>query len=271
MRIIDTHNHSLPGIDDGAKNLGMSLAMLRVAQTSGTQEIVLTPHHLNGAFSNEVEKIQDHADLLRKAAERNNIDIILHTASEVHLVPETVEHLLEKKALTYCGLGKATLVELPKHSIPTGVEGILSELIYHGITPIIAHPERNSTLRADFGPLQEWIEIGCKSQVTGQSCTGGFGKELQQIALNMISDGLVHLVASDAHRPTGRSPNLSEAITTICKYYGEDICTTLFATNPARLIAGEQLLNLTVVKERKNKKKPIKNKRSWLDRLKNPS
>ncbi|MFT6034312.1 MAG: protein-tyrosine phosphatase, partial [Arenicella sp.] len=48
LRIIDCHNHSLPFIDDGAVDLEMALAMLTVAEQSGTTDVVLTPHHLNG-------------------------------------------------------------------------------------------------------------------------------------------------------------------------------------------------------------------------------
>lgn len=240
MHIIDTHNHSLPGIDDGAKNLGMALRMLKVAEAAGTQEVVLTPHHLNGAFTNESEFIQSQVAQLRAAA--SDIDITLHVGSEVHITPETVEHLTEQKALTYCGHGKAALIELPKHDIPNGVDIILSELLTFGITPIIAHPERNTLLRADHGRLKEWVSMGCTAQVTGQSCTGEFGIKLQRCTLNMISSGLIHLAASDAHRPTGRSPSLRRTADILTELFGDEVCHTLLAENPARLISGRNLL-----------------------------
>jgi len=41
---IDSHNHSLPNIDDGAKNLEMALEMLKVASLDNISSIVLTPH-----------------------------------------------------------------------------------------------------------------------------------------------------------------------------------------------------------------------------------
>ncbi|NNC98761.1 MAG: protein-tyrosine-phosphatase [Gammaproteobacteria bacterium] len=272
MHIIDVHNHSLPGIDDGAKDLEMAVAMLKVAEDSGTEEIVLTPHHLNGAFNNLAEQICTAVSQLKTAASKNNIAVKLHIGSEIHLVPETVEHLVEEKALTFCGLGKAALVELPKNTVPTGVESILSELVYHGITPIIAHPERNSTLKRDFGQLIEWIDFGCKTQVTGQSCSGAFGKELQDITMRMISRGLVHVVASDAHRPRGRSPDLSEAVTAVRNHHGEQACQTLFAENPARLVAGEDLLSLRRSEDKhRSRSKPVKRRsRGWLDKLISP-
>ena len=35
MEYIDMHSHILPGLDDGSKNMEMTLAMLRVAEQEG--------------------------------------------------------------------------------------------------------------------------------------------------------------------------------------------------------------------------------------------
>lgn len=40
----DLHTHILPGVDDGAKNLDMSLALLRAQRADGVTRIALTPH-----------------------------------------------------------------------------------------------------------------------------------------------------------------------------------------------------------------------------------
>lgn len=270
MHIIDTHNHSLFELDDGAKNLQMSLDMLKASEADGVKEVILTPHHLNGAFINLAGYIKNRFDSLKLHAELNNINVKLHFGSEVHLVPETVQHLVEGKALTYAGLGKAALVELPKHSIPMGTDSILSELIYHGITPIIAHPERNTSLRADPGQLKEWVAFGCKSQVTGQSCTGFFGHDLQKTAFDMISAGLVHTIASDAHRPRGRSPKLSDAAKSITEHYGRDICKVLFSENPSNLLNGNDLINITPIITKSPHKKQNKKKPGWLSQIIRP-
>lgn len=270
MKLIDTHNHSLPSIDDGAKSYEMALQMLQISANEGITDVVLTPHHLNGAFNNWAEQIQHQASLLKIEAAKHHIKVNLHTASEVHLVPETLEQLLEGKALTYCGHGKAALLELPKSSIPTGAERILSELIYKGITPIIAHPERNSILRNDFGQLKEWVSFGCKSQVTGQSCTGSFGSELQKVTMDMIANGLVHVVASDAHRPRGRSPSLINSAKAVEQHFNEGIRNILFYSNPLKLLNGENLESLPVSSFQKNKNNTKTKKRSlinWLNKI----
>ena len=43
MEYIDMHSHILPGLDDGSKNMEMTLAMLRVAVEEGIGTIYTTP------------------------------------------------------------------------------------------------------------------------------------------------------------------------------------------------------------------------------------
>jgi len=44
--ITDIHSHIIPAIDDGSKNMEMTLEMLRNAEKNGTEEIIATPHYL---------------------------------------------------------------------------------------------------------------------------------------------------------------------------------------------------------------------------------
>ena len=57
MGFTDIHSHILYGIDDGAKTLEESLAMLRLAAEAGTTDIVATPH-VNGQFEFDPELIR---------------------------------------------------------------------------------------------------------------------------------------------------------------------------------------------------------------------
>ena len=44
MAIIDFHSHILPKIDDGSKDLNMSMEMLKRSKEQGITAIVATPH-----------------------------------------------------------------------------------------------------------------------------------------------------------------------------------------------------------------------------------
>ena len=49
--MIDFHTHILPGIDDGAKDVSVSAAMLEMEKEQGVNEIVLTPHYYGKFYS----------------------------------------------------------------------------------------------------------------------------------------------------------------------------------------------------------------------------
>jgi len=255
---IDCHNHSLPFIDDGAKSMKMGLEMLKISCDDGVKEIVLTPHHLNGAFINQKNQIHNAFNEFTEIAKKEIPNINLHLGSEIHLVESCAKEILDDLALTYGDQKKAALIELSKHNIPYGSEKVLGDLLYNGITPVIAHPERNSALRKDYSLLKEWIDMGCKAQLTAMSFDGDFGKSIQHISQRFIEEGLIHVIASDAHRPTGRSPILSKTAANVRERYSEEVAQTLFYENPKRLINGEDLLDIQIEDFKQNKKKRFK-------------
>jgi hypothetical protein len=50
--MIDLHCHILPGIDDGAANLGVSPGMAQASVADGVSVVVCTPHILPGLYHN---------------------------------------------------------------------------------------------------------------------------------------------------------------------------------------------------------------------------
>ena len=44
IRIFDVHSHILPGVDDGAENLEISLEMAKRAIVNNIREMIVTPH-----------------------------------------------------------------------------------------------------------------------------------------------------------------------------------------------------------------------------------
>lgn len=60
----------------------------------------------------------------------------------------------------------------------------------------------------------------------------------------MLYKNQVHLIASDAHRVEGRSPDLSTAAELIAKRCGEEVAELLFYANPKKLINGVDLASM---------------------------
>ena len=243
--MIDCHCHILSGIDDGAKDVEMSIEMARVAAASGTTDIIATPHHMNGVFSNKKPDILEAVQSLNSLLSDQRIPLRIHPGSELHLVPELIQQIQSGEAMTFADKGKAILLELPKSVIPAGTEHILQNILYLGITPIIAHPERNSVLRGDSDRLSKWLKLGCKTQLTAQSCSGDFGSALQKICRRWVEEGWVHLVASDAHRSYGRSPNMQTGISKITQWVGQEKTDVIVKHNPQHLLAGQPLESIS--------------------------
>ena len=86
--------------------------------------------------------------------------------------------------------------------------------------------------------MEEWVELGCLVQVTALSVTGGFGGDASDACNKLLDRGLVHVVASDAHDPKHRSPNLEKACRAIRSRYGDDAAEILFTENPGNIIEG---------------------------------
>jgi protein-tyrosine phosphatase len=253
--MIDCHCHILPGIDDGARDMDHALAMARKAVASGITDIIATPHHLNGVYSNPRKSILKAVTALRRRLAEEETPLNIYPGSELHLVPELLSQLEQGEAMTYADLGKAVLVEFPKHMIPTGSEQILENLLYQGLTPVIAHPERNSTLCMDGERIGDWVAQGCKLQLTSQSCAGDFGRSIQAISRCWCERGWVHLIASDAHRTEHRAPDMRAGAAKIEAWLGSEAAELMSIDNPARLRNGEALASVPPVQKRQKKRR----------------
>jgi protein-tyrosine phosphatase len=243
--MIDCHCHILPGIDDGARTLESARAMAEAALAGGTRAIICTPHHLNGLYVNRAPQVRHSVHLLRQHLDASGIRLDLHLGSELHVAPELPSQVFDGVALTYNDRGRAALVELPKAGVPDATEQVLEALLSGGVTPVIAHPERNLVLARREDRLIEWVTRGCKVQLTAQSCSGAFGERLQRLSRRWLEQGLVHLIGSDAHRPVGRSPDtLAAGRAVVQAWLGEDAAILLTRANPQRLLNGEPLLAL---------------------------
>ena len=128
--------------------------------------------------------------------------------AEYRLEPDLPERLPRGGLLTLNDAGRHLLVELPGAFLPPYTERVLYELQLLGVTPVIAHPERNAAVARNPAFLRRLVSRGMLVQVTADSVTGRFGREARHLALSLLKEGLAHLVASDAHYLNGRPPVL---------------------------------------------------------------
>src|SRR6516165_8848849 len=98
--LIDLHCHLLPGIDDGSKDLAMSLAMARLASADGISTIACTPHILPGVYNNSGPTIRSAVTWLAEKLAEAGIPITVVTGADVHIAPHLALQLKDGRALT---------------------------------------------------------------------------------------------------------------------------------------------------------------------------
>lgn len=234
---MDLHNHLLPGLDDGAPDMESAIAMARMARDDGITHMVCTPHIHPGRYDNSAREIQQSCEGFTRALAAHGIDLQVAAAAEVRIGPELLEGLAQGSVpLLGRWEGKAVLLlELPHSGIPLGSARLTEWLIVHGVIPLLAHPERNAAVMAAPGKLRPFLEQGCLLQITAGSLTGHFGRRAQAVALALLGEGKVTLLASDAHTPHHRPPLLSAGVARAAEVVGEAAARRLVEANPAAI------------------------------------
>lgn len=235
--MVDIHSHILPGLDDGARTMRESVAMLKIAADSGTTDIVATPHaNLEYQFSPEkiTEKI---GKLSAKAGPLPRI----HRGCDFHLAYDNIQDALENPTKYTINHHNYLLVEFSDLLILKNTSEIFEMLMGAGMIPIITHPERNWLLQQRLPEIEQWVSRGVLLQVTALCFTDRFGRSARKFSHTLMERGMVHFIASDAHDPEDRSPRMDDIYAEVARTYGEAWAKRLFISNPRATLTGGQI------------------------------
>lgn len=240
--MIDLHSHILPGIDDGARDVNESLALIKQSVTTGVKKIIATPHINIGRFDNDLATIKRSFDALCCEVEKAQLQVELAFAAEVRICPE-IMFLAKNKTLPFLGKhlkNEVLLLEFPDSHIPPGSDKLVAWLFAHNITPVIAHPERNRELWQHAYLINEFVKQGCLLQLTASSLLGNFGERSENLAHHYLQANQVYLIASDMHNVKRRPNRMSDAFQVIEKNYGIEKAISLFINNPETIFDSNQ-------------------------------
>lgn len=217
--MIDIHTHILPGLDDGSRDLEESLAMAKEAVREGIDTIVATPHHANGKYWNDSTQVRSAVSSLREALEKENIPLNVVEGQEIRVYQELLDDIQSGSSITLAG-SSYILLEFPSSRIPDRIEDLIHELKLLGLTPVIAHPERNAEIARQPDRLLRLIRLGALSQATSHSINGLFGKSVQECSISLCRRNMVHFISSDAHNLSNRAFGLGSAYDAISNVLG---------------------------------------------------
>ncbi|HEY7692359.1 MAG TPA: CpsB/CapC family capsule biosynthesis tyrosine phosphatase [Gaiellaceae bacterium] len=234
--MIDLHSHILRGIDDGARTLVDSLEIARAAAEDGITVIAGTPH-VRDDWPTEAALMEDRVAELQAALDEAAIPLAVRRGGEIAIgwLDRLSADELRRFAL---GGSRHLLVETPYHGWPHYLGDAVLALFDRGLTPVLAHPERNAEVQAHPERLVPLVEAGVLVQVTAASVDGRIGRQARDCGRRLVGDGLAHLLASDAHHASVRAVGLASAAKAAG---GGALAEWLTVDVPAAILADEEI------------------------------
>ena len=211
--MIDIHSHILPGIDDGSKNIKMTLDMLRMAEKDGTTDIIATPHFCRGYGEATYFQVKEYVKHFNLLAKEENIDINIYYGQEVYY-SESLLSDFKDGIIGTINDSRYMLLELDMANFEPEVLDTIYELKVMGIQPILAHPERYKFIIEKPSRINRFINEGVLFQMNSGSIVGNFGQSVRKTAEILLDHRIYSFIGSDAHNNNTRCPGVAEGIKT---------------------------------------------------------
>ena len=239
--IYDTHNHLLPGVDDGPQEFSEAIKICKIAESQNTKSVIVTPHRKDVNENLSVQIIKNLVLEINQTLKEYQVDIEIKLGMENHIDLGLLKDIREGKALTLND-SKYILVEMPWEGRPSYIEEVITDLLSYGLTPVLAHPERMKLFEVEPNLLFDFVQMGCLSQLTASSLYGKFGNTALNNSIEIMKQGLVHIIASDTHMAVGqRCYDMELGFTHAKRMIGIEDATMLFSTNPLNILENQKI------------------------------
>lgn len=236
--MIDIHTHILPNLDDGSESWEETLNIIRAGIEDGIKGAVCTSHVFKVLSKDLETRYTQRFNELKKRVKQENIHFKLWLGSEINV---NAKFDLKSKIATFNDNKKYVLLELPMSDYPHHVDDLLFKLSLQNLTPVLAHPERNTVIMQKPEIVESLIQRNVLIQINSGSLTGMFGGRVRKISMGLLKKGLVHVIASDCHSYKNRPMQLGRAYEIVKKMCGKKRADFLFTVNPGKIISGDAI------------------------------
>ena len=235
MQVIDFHSHILPGIDDGARNVQTSLAMLDMVAAQHVDVMLATPH-----FYASRDRISTFLERREKAWQSLQAEIAGNAAypkifpgAEVAFF-DGISRAKEIELLTVQGTD-ILLLEMPFQPWTSRqIDEVASLIRDRGFTVLIAHLERFLWMPGNKKQAQELLTLPVRVQINAEAFDGWMRT---RTLLQLFKNNKAHVLGSDCHGAHHRVPNLSAGRETVLKKAGQSVLDQI-DRNGESLLAG---------------------------------
>lgn len=234
MSFVDLHSHVLCGLDDGAADCSVSIAMLDGLAKLGISEQCVTPHQkasqylptweaIEAAFAAVESARKPGHPVLRLGAENMWDDVFYQ-----RVATDRIPHYRDTPAF---------LVEFVPELLPLGAVEQLFKFRLAGKVPVLAHPERYQALWDNDAMANELCQQ-CAFVVDLGAVAGYHGRRQMRQARHLLERGFAAAVATDAHQLVDIQRS-QQGLEWIEKQLGHATVVRLFDHAPRTILAGE--------------------------------
>lgn len=233
--MIDIHSHIIPNVDDGARTVSETFALINEAKNAGFSDIILTPHYMLNAYEPNAEELILWKEKLKEALKKENIAINLHVGMEVYIAEDVINLIKQNKILTLAG-SKYLLMELPLNTTVQYFDSVVFQLLQNDIIPIIAHPERYKCVQEQPSLVKKFIEKECMIQSNYGSILGIYGKTAKKTIKYLLKNNLIDFLGTDTHKTNTIYLQIEKSIKKIKKIIGTEELEKLTTTNAQKIL-----------------------------------
>lgn len=233
--MVDIHSHILPFLDDGAESLEEAIAMAGIAARSGINHIVASSH--GNYYPYTLSEYMESFHNLQSELKKRNIPVTLYRGMEIFMDAQ-VFAMIEGKELFTINSTDNVLIEFPfeeKEERVCKYIAILQKMKYN---VILAHPERYIFMQKNPELAYYLEENGCILQVNSGSILGEFGEKCRNCVLRMMDDGIIKVIATDAHDTRYRSHDIHRLLNFLKHRYSPVEIHLWLSENPSRILKG---------------------------------
>ncbi|MBR1704593.1 MAG: capsular biosynthesis protein, partial [Clostridia bacterium] len=232
--------HLLPGVDDGAKDVDMSLELLTQERTQGVTNIIFTSHFRPDredlhAFLKKRNKA--FGTLMDAVQSEGSFNFSYKLGAEVYFSPTLTELDVESLCFTRSPF---LLLEFSFTREPAFLDRVLFDLQTRGVRPVIAHVERYEWLKDRPDILHSWVSSGIILQSNASALLKG--GESERYISKLIDHNMVKVLSSDAHHPERRPANLGSGLMYVSQNLGQEKARELLQ-NGNRIFRGEDVID----------------------------
>lgn len=194
----DIHAHLVPGIDDGARDVGHATDLAMELEQLGIRKMILTPHVTDEVFPNTPDTIDPPLEHLRNELQERGSKLQLHVSAEYRIDDLLYNQLRE--GIVRPMPDDYILIECGWINEPMRFDSFVRELVRnYGYKPILAHPERYPYYQREPSNYLRLRRLGLRFQINLLSLAGYYGRETRGLAKEMLEKGMVEFVGTDMH------------------------------------------------------------------------